>query len=388
MATSDDPILSIQDLEVTYTEKTSLIAETIPKRLFDTLGIDRNRKETKAVDGVSLDIAENDVVAVVGESGSGKTTLGKTAVVLQEPTAGNVVYDGHDVWEVKREQHEGDVIFEDIRQALQIVHQDPGASLNPYRTIKSSLMQPLVRWYPDMTLADRRTRILGLFEECGLTPPEEYEDRYPHELSGGEKQRVALIRAMLMEPDVIFADEPVSALDPSLRVEIMDLMLELQEMFDTSFIFVSHNLEHARYIAKKSGGRIAIMYLGEIVEIGPADEVIRNPSHPYTQSLKASTLPVKPDAAREAVREELELRTLDGPDAGNTPDGCHFHVQCPHAREACQSNDPELVDLSGSEEHISACFREVEDHEYWNSEPLGEVESDSVIGVDAGTNAD
>lgn len=369
----DDPILTLEDIVVEY-EDEPLINQVLPQSVLDRF--DLTEEPIRAVDGVDLDVGENDVIALVGESGSGKTTLGKTAVALQEPTEGTVEYRGHDVWDVKNGVGDGDIFFEEIRKSLQIVHQDPGAALNPYRSILSSLSQPLKRWAPELSSADRRERILSLLRESGLTPAKEYQDRYPHELSGGEQQRVTLLRAMMTEPDVILADEPVSALDNSLRVEIMDLMIELQEMFETSYIFISHNLEHARYIANKCDGRIAIMYLGEIVEIGPAEEVIRDPQHPYTKILKWATLPTHPDRAREALEEELPLRSVEIPDLVNKPSGCQFHTRCPYAREACVAQDPSLEPRGG--ERPVSCFRNDETHEYWDSEPLDEEEKDEA----------
>ena len=364
---SNAPLLSIQDLSVDFGAESALM-ETIPTSWKERLGWEQESK--RAVDNVSLDIGEEDVVALIGESGSGKTTLGKTAVGLQKPTEGSVKYRGYDIWDVKKQTRIDEVFFEEIRKALQIIHQDSGASLNPYRTIMTTLKQPLSRWYPEMTGADKRERILSLFEVCGLTPAQEYENRYPHELSGGEQQRVALIRTMLVQPDLILADEPVSALDGSLRIEILDLMLELQEQFGTSYLLVSHNLEHARYIAKKADGKIAIMYLGEIVEMGTPEEVIQNPKHPYTKILKWATLPKHPVKAREAVQEDSPLRQIDIPDITNMPSGCRFHTRCPKAREPCESDAPGLY--PDDDEHKSACFRELPDHEYWNSEFLDE----------------
>lgn len=377
----DEPVLSLEDVSVEYRENEPLINQILPGSMGQRFQQETN--VVRAVEDVSLDVGEEDVVAIVGESGSGKTTLGKTSVDLQDPTRGSVKYRGHDIHEVKNGAHDGDIFYEDIRRALQIIHQDPGAALNPYRTIKTSLMQPLKRWQPEMSLADRRERILSMFRQVGLTPAEEYENRYPHELSGGEKQRVTLLRAMFSEPDVIMADEPVSALDPSLRVEIMDVMLDLQEMFGTSYIFISHNLEHARYLASKADGRIAIMYLGEIVEIGDAESIIQNPKHPYTEVLKWATLPVNPIEAQTAVREEIPLRTMEVPDAANKPSGCHFHSRCPYAREACTEQDPPLIPADAVAEQRAACFREDDEHEYWDSTPLPETEEEGEpIGED------
>jgi peptide/nickel transport system ATP-binding protein len=222
----------------------------------------------RAVDDVSLDVYENDVVALVGESGCGKTTLGKTAIGIQRPTGGSVVYRDQDVWDARDWIGDIDIPYGEIRRSLQIVHQDPGSSLNPNRTVQATLAAPLKRWCSDMNPQVRQAQILNLLEHVGMTPPDDYAGRYPHQLSGGEKQRVALVRAMLMNPDLILADEAVSALDVSLRVEMMDLMLELQDLFDTSYLFISHNLSNARYFAGQAGGRLGVMYLGEIVEIG------------------------------------------------------------------------------------------------------------------------
>lgn len=364
---SDEPLLSIENMSVEY-GKESTVLEALPEGVKDRFGWVTD--PLRAVDNVSLDVGSEEVVAIIGESGSGKTTLGKAAIGLERPSAGTVKYQGTDIWEAKAQTSVDGVFYEDIRKSLQIIHQDSGASLNPYRTIMTTLKRPLSRWYPEMSNADRRERIFSLFKRCGLTPAHEYEDRYPHELSGGEKQRVALIRAMLVQPDLILADEPVSALDGSLRIEILDLMLELQDMFGTSYIFVSHNLEHARYITKKAGGRIAIMYLGEIVEMGTPEEVIQNPKHPYTKILKWATLPKHPDKARKAVEEESPLRSLDIPDLENVPSGCRFHTRCPKAREACAGEVPDLY--PEDEDHTAACFRELPNHEYWNSEWLDE----------------
>lgn len=369
MSSSDNPVLSLEDVEVEFDDDTAVM-EVLPDRVKERF--DWGAPPVRAVDGVSIDIEENDVVAVIGESGSGKTTLGKTAVGLKEPTGGSVKYHGTDIWELQERRRIDDLQFEDARRALQIVHQDPGAALNPYRTIMSTLTDPLTLWKPELSQADYRERIFRLFRRCGLTPVEEYEDRYPHELSGGEKQRVALIRAMLLEPDVILADEPVSALDPSLGIELLDLMLELQDVFETSYLFVSHNLEHARYITSQADGKVAIMYLGEVVEFGPVDEVLQNPKHPYTKVLKWATLPTHPDKAREMLGRDPPLRTLESPDVTSPPDGCRFHPRCPKAREACRGSSPDL-DPSDDPDHEVACYLEKDRfHGYWRGDFLDE----------------
>ena len=374
MSADDDPLLSLKNVELTFDEETALM-EAVPERVKDRFGWET--QPVRAVDDVSLDIGEKDVVAVIGESGSGKTSLGKTAIGLQEPTAGTVEYRGYDIWDVYDKKQVDGLEFSEVRRSLQVVHQDPSAALNPYRTLLSILKRPLRRWYPELTHADCRERILEVFRTVGLTPAEDYVDRYPHELSGGEQQRVALIRAMLVEPDLILADEPVSALDPSLRVSLMDLMLELQEIFETSYLFISHNLEHAQYLTSQVDGRIAVMYLGEIVEIGPAEEILQDPKHPYTQILVWATLPIHPDEARLKLESESPLRSLDVPDVTNPPTGCRFHTRCPKAREACVTESPIEYIKNGGGEHSAACFREDESHEYWNTDFLderGEIE--------------
>ncbi|WP_049898530.1 ABC transporter ATP-binding protein [Halococcus agarilyticus] len=363
---SDEPVVSLDDVEVHFENS----------RLF---GLARSNT-VKAVDGVSLDIYENDVVVLVGESGCGKTTLGKTAIGLQRPTAGTVSYRGQDIQETKGQSlpllhrlgrngdREETIPFKTIRRALQIIHQDPGSALNSNHTVDRILSEPLKRWNPDLDREDRRARIHAMLERVGITPTEDYITRYPFQLSGGEAQRVALIRALLVSPDMILADEAVSALDVSLRVETMNLMLDLQEYFNTSYLFISHNLANARYLATKANGRIGIMYLGELVEIGPVDQIINDPQHPYTKALHWAT----PDLF-ETEMESPPVRGLDIPDPSDQPDGCSFHTRCPEAREVCKKQDPALE--SGDNPHAAACFRTVEDHEYWDSPELGEAGS-------------
>lgn len=368
MAASDTSLVSIEDLEVHF-EDASMLDAIVPSWVRERLGIEED-PTVRAVDGVDLDINDNDVIALVGESGCGKTTLGKTAVGLQRPTGGSIKYRGHDIWDVRDGVSDADITFEEIRRSLQIIHQDPGAALNPYRSVLDNLAVPLKRWHPELNYEERLVRILNMLQRTGVSPPEDYAERYVHQLSGGEQQRVALIRALLVEPDVILADEAVSALDVSLRIEVMDLFLEMQEVFDTSFVFISHDLANARYLAGKSGGKIAVMYLGEIVEIGTAEEIIENPQHPYTKVLRWATPVLDPEQAEEAMREAPPVRNIDVPDATNPPSGCRFHTRCSEAREECKRTHPDLYDGGNDEFHRTACFRVDEDHEYWQSDPL------------------
>ncbi|MDS0295654.1 ABC transporter ATP-binding protein [Halogeometricum sp. S3BR5-2] len=337
--------------------------------------LDRFRSDAsvvRAVDGISLDIEEQDLVCLLGESGCGKTTLGKTMIGLQRPTGGSIRYRGQDIWEAKDGEGDVEITHEEIRRALQIIHQDPGSALNPNRRIVNILSEPLRHTHPNISQAERRERMHSLLERVGMTPAGDFLERYPHQLSGGEKQRVVLARALLMNPNAILADEAISAVDVSLRIEIMDLMLELQEEFDTSFLFISHDLSNARYFAEHGDGRIAVMYLGEIVEIGTAERLIHDPRHPYTEVLRWATPNLDLDAMEA---EEPPIRQIDVPDPVNPPSGCRFHTRCPVAREACREEHPTLEDVDGGDGK-AACFREDPNHRYWDSEPLeGAAES-------------
>lgn len=348
---SSDHVVALENVEVHFDDNAGL---------FDFF---RDEDLVRAVDDVSLTIPENDVVALVGESGCGKTTLGKTIIGVQRPTGGTVTYRGQDIWETK-DGADSTVDYDEIRKSLQIIHQDPGASLNPNKSIRHSLSSPLRITRPEMDTTERRERIYSMLERVGMTPPEDYANRFPHQLSGGEKQRIALIRALLMNPDLILADEAVSALDVSFRIDMMDLMLELQDTFNTSFLFISHNLSNASYFAGEADGRIGIMYLGELVEVGPVDDVLANPTHPYTKVLMWATPNLHPDIDDET---ESPLRKIDVPDPKDPPSGCRFHTRCPEARKACQTTPPEVT-VEG--DHTVRCYREIDDHEYWESPEL------------------
>ncbi|MCU4751233.1 ABC transporter ATP-binding protein [Halobacteria archaeon AArc-curdl1] len=350
----EEPVLELEDLEVHF---------GMNEGLFNFW---RESQTVRAVDGISLTIPENESVALIGESGCGKTTFGKTAIGLQRPTGGSVKYRGQDIWDANDGTGKIDIAWRNIRRALQIIHQDPGSSLNPNKRVEHLLNIPLKKWQRELNHEDRRARILGMLEHVGMSPPEDYANRFPHQLSGGEKQRVALIRALLMNPDVILADESISALDVSLRIEMMDLFLELQNQFNTSFIFISHDLSNARYLTEKSDGLIGIMYLGELVEIGPAKQIIEDPRHPYTKALRWAT----PDLLPDNDEGEMPMTKIDIPDPKDPPSGCRFHTRCPEAREACARESPEPIEAN-PEQHV-ACFREDDTHEYWQSEPWSE----------------
>jgi len=366
---SDESVVSMRDIDIHFEEESGLL---------DLFG---DPEVVRAVDDVSLDVYGNDVVALVGESGCGKTTLGRAAIGAQRPTDGTVEFRGQDIWKAKDGVDDIDIEFGTIRRSLQMVHQDPGSSLHPNRTVETTLAQPLKRWYDDLNFQDRIERIHGMLEFVGLTPPEGYAARFPHQLSGGEKQRVALVRALLMNPDVILADEAVSALDVSLRVEMMDLMYDLQRQFDTSYLFISHNLANASYITQKAGGRIAVMYLGEIVEIGTTKEMIENPQHPYTKALQWATV----DIGDEDDASDAPVRNIDVPNPRDPPSGCRFHTRCPDAREVCTKEKPTLDESDDDAHHATACFRTRDgDHEYWSSPSL--YEDDDAVSTQSADN--
>jgi len=348
----DEPLISVEDLTIRFEESQGL------RDLFT------EPPAVEAVSDVSLDIYEDDVVALVGESGCGKTTLGKSMIGIHRPASGSIQYKGQDIWDSRDGNGDVDIPFADIRRALQIIHQDPSSALNPNKRVISSLSKPLKRWNSDLSRVDREERIFTLLKKVGMEPAHDYANRYPHQLSGGEKQRVALIRALLMNPDLILADEAISALDVSLRVEMMDLLLELQDVFATSFLFISHDLANARYLAEKADGRIGVMYLGELVEIGPVDQVINNPKHPYTKVLRWAT----PNLALDEEDHGPPMRKIDIPDPVDPPSGCRFHTRCPEAREVCRRECPAQTNVGDG--HEVACFREEPEHEYWESGPL------------------
>ena len=364
---ADRPVVSLEDVRIEFTKS----------QLF---GLAQDERIT-AVNDVSLDIYENDVVALVGESGCGKTTLGKTAIGLNRPVRGSVEYRGQDVFETKDRSGTpsgllggGDFehSFSEIRRSLQIIHQDPESSLDANDTVEGILAEPLKRWQPELDRRDRRERIYAFLDYVGMVPPKDFADRYPHEMSGGQQQRIALIRALLMEPDLILADEAISALDVSLRVDMMDLMIDLQEAVNTSYLFITHDISTARYMAERADGRIGVMYLGEIVEIGPVEEVTHNPQHPYTKALLWATPDMGSNEAlgRTQRLEDAPLRRLDIPDLENPPSGCYFHTRCPEARTVCTEYAPKPTPVG--ETHEVSCFRAQDDHDYWESEELSE----------------
>ncbi|MGI6239439.1 MAG: oligopeptide/dipeptide ABC transporter ATP-binding protein [Christensenellales bacterium] len=302
-------------------------------------GAFQQKKRVGAALNVSFDINPGEIIAVVGESGCGKTTIGKTITGIHKPTGGRVLYNGNDITTMARNSDE----YRDYRLGVQIVHQDSYAALNPSRTIFQSLSAPILRHKLARNRLGTLAQLVDLFTLVGLTPAEDFLFKYPHQLSGGQRQRTLLARALSVKPKLIVADEPVSMVDVSLRISLLDLMSRMNEEMNVAFIYITHDLATARYIAKN--GRIIVMYLGRVVETGDLNEVLEKPRHPYLQALLAA-IPL-PDPKISRANTELPLRSVDMPSNVNPPPGCRFHPRCPYWKEICAREEPQLRAFSG-----------------------------------------
>ncbi len=292
----------------------------------------------RAVDGVSFSIERGQTMGLVGESGSGKTTIGRTIVRLYKPTAGQIMFGDKDLAIMGGEE------LRLARQRVQMIFQDPFASLNPRYTIGSLIAEPM-HIYKVASGAEIRDRTAELLNVVGLRP--EYIDRYPHEFSGGQRQRIAVARALSINPEFVIADEPVSALDVSIRAQVLNLLQRLQKQFNLTYLFVSHDLSVVRHVAD----RIAVMYLGKIVELSDRDELYAAPKHPYTKAL-LSAIPI-PDPQIEKHRKRIIL-SGDLPSPINIPSGCRFHTRCPMAQQICREVEP-VYEAKEGREHYAAC---------------------------------
>lgn len=294
-------------------------------------------KAVKAVDGVSFSIEQSKTLGVVGESGCGKSTLGRAILRLHEPTSGQILYDGKDLLAYNKDE------MRNLRKELQIIFQDPYSSLNPRMTVKELIQAPL-DVFQIGTKKERLERVIALMEKVGL--PLEFMNRYPHEFSGGQRQRIVIARALVLKPRFVVCDEPVSALDVSVRAQVLNLMRDLQKDLDLTYLFISHDLSVVRYICD----RIMVMYLGKIVEIADKKELYDNAMHPYTQALM-SAIPI-PDVDIQYHKIHL---SGDVPSPYNPPQGCRFHTRCRYANERCRTCEPEMKDIGGG--HMVACHR-------------------------------
>ena len=305
-----------------------------------TEGIVINRKigEVRAVDGINFTVRRGETLGLVGESGCGKTTTGRCILRLERPTAGEILYDGIDIAKLERK----DLMV--LRRRIQVIFQDPYSSLNPRMKVGEIIAEPIMVHGIERSAARRSARVRELLSVCGLDP--KFADRDPHEMSGGQRQRVGIARALALEPEFIICDEAVSALDVSIQAQIVNLLEDLRGQFGLTYLFIAHDLSVVRHLCQ----RVAVMYLGRIVELAECDELFDNPLHPYTQALLAA-VPV-PDPMVEASRTFRPVRG-EVPSAINPPPGCVFHPRCPIAVETCRQIRPQLREPRSA--HWVAC---------------------------------
>jgi peptide/nickel transport system ATP-binding protein len=311
--------------------------------LAQSLASGGKKRVIKAVDGVTFEIKKGEIFGLIGESGSGKTTTGKLVMKLIDPTDGRMLFDGEDVTVLEREATKA------YRRKVQMIFQDPYASMNPRFKIRDVLTEPLIIHKIKGSRDERDAMIAKALFEVKMTPPEEYMARYPHMLSGGQRQRVATARTLILNPKMLVADEPVSMIDLSTRAEVLHMMKEVQRDLGLTYLYITHDLSTARYFTD----RIAVMYLGRIVEMGKADEIIDNPLHPYTKAL-IDAVP-EPMTGKVNTIKELPI-SGEIPSPANIPQGCRFHTRCPYSKQECiDLPEPELEDAGGG--HMHACRR-------------------------------
>lgn len=308
-----DTLLRVEDLKIYY----------------PVAGSGFGKKEfVKAVDGVTFEVKKGEVFGIVGESGCGKSTLGRGVCKLENLTSGHVYLDGEDITEYN------DRRMRSIRKKVQMVFQDPYASLNPRMSVFDIIAEPLLVHHLYQDKADLEKKVLDLLHRVGLD--DYHANRYPHEFSGGQRQRIGIARALAVEPSLIIADEPVSALDVSIQAQVLNLLNELKHDLDLTYIFVAHDLSVVEYISD----RVGVMYLGNFVEVGEKDKIYSNPMHPYTQALLSAVPVPDPTAKRERILLEGSI-----PSAHKPPTGCKFHTRCPKCMECCKTQAPERYEV-------------------------------------------
>ncbi|GCE09879.1 ABC transporter ATP-binding protein [Dictyobacter aurantiacus] len=308
----------------------------------------RARAFIHAVEDVSLALYPGKATALVGESGSGKSTMARLLARMYDPTEGEIRFRGQPINLKKRSSG----VLREYRRHVQLIFQDPFSSLNPVHTIRHHLAGPLRVYRRVRSRAEEEELLLELLQRVNLEPAEQFIDKYPHQLSGGQRQRIAIARALAVQPEVLLADEPVSMLDVSIRLDILNLLLNLKDEERLALLFITHDIASARYFAEET----VVMYAGQLVEGGPSDEVIQHPAHPYTQLLiSAAPNPARSnlDAAESPELVELPARG-EIPGLLHPPSGCRFHTRCPHAMPVCKQRFPERTDLGGG--HWTNCF--------------------------------
>lgn len=297
----------------------------------------RERRWVRAVDSIDFEIERGETFSLVGESGSGKTTTGLVVMQLVEPTEGEILFEGRDIFSLREEERRR------LRRDMQMVFQNPYASLDPRMTVEEIVGEPLTI-HLGLRGRERRKMVIELLDTVGLNPGKYYVDRYPHEFSGGQRQRIAIARAIALKPKFIVADEPVSSLDVSIQATILNLLQELKREFKLTYLLIAHNLAVVRYMSDK----LAIMYLGKIMEKGVSEEVFQNPQHPYTKALISAFPDINPDVKRARVFLRGEIPSPIAP-----PPGCRFHTRCPFRLEVCERDEPTLVEVEDG--HLVAC---------------------------------
>ena len=308
-----DTLLRVEDLKIYY----------------PVAGSGFGKKEfVKAVDGVTFEVKKGEVFGIVGESGCGKSTLGRGVCKLENLTSGHVYLDGEDITEYN------DRRMRSVRKKVQVVFQDPYASLNPRMSVFDIIAEPLLVHHLYQDKADLEKKVLDLLHRVGLD--DYHANRYPHEFSGGQRQRIGIARALAVEPSLIIADEPVSALDVSIQAQVLNLLNELKHDLDLTYIFVAHDLSVVEYISD----RVGVMYLGNFVEVGEKEKIYSNPMHPYTQALLSAVPVPDPTAKRERILLEGSI-----PSAHKPPTGCKFHTRCPKCMECCKTQAPERYEV-------------------------------------------
>ena len=328
----DNVILELSNIKMYFSPHLSLS---------QALSGGKKRKLIKAVDDVSLKLFKGEIFGLIGESGSGKTTLGKIAMKLYTATEGKIIFNGDDVTNCDKKRKEL------YRRQVQMIFQDPYASMNPRFKIRDVLEEPLIIHKIKGSRKEHDEKIIKSLKEVKLNPPEEFMGRYPHMLSGGQRQRIATARTLILNPEIVVADEPVSMIDLSTRAEILHMMKDVQRELNLTYLYITHDLSTARYFTD----RIAVMYLGRIMEMGKADDVIDNPQHPYTKAL-INAVP-EPKAGMLNVIRELPI-SGEIPSPANVPSGCRFHTRCPYAEDSCSNEEePSLIDIGGG--HFHAC---------------------------------